>query len=81
LLPILVLIGITIFTLVTVVQSDRNAVRHIPRWLWFIIVLVIPALGCVAWWIFGRPLSDGPDGGHPARPIAPDDDPEFLRGL
>jgi hypothetical protein len=78
-LPVLVLIGITIFTLVTVLQSSRTAVRHLPRWLWFVLVLIIPALGCAAWWIFGRPLT-GPDD-VPPRPAAPDDDPDFLRGL
>jgi hypothetical protein len=81
LLPILVLIGITIFTLVSVVQSERHAVRHIPRWLWFLIVLLLPVVGCVAWWVFGRPLPGGPDDGQQAWPMAPDDDPEFLRGL
>jgi membrane protein DedA with SNARE-associated domain len=80
-LPILILIGITIFTLVTVVQSGKDEVRHLPKWLWLVLVLIVPVLGCAAWYIFGRPLTEGEEGHHPARPVAPDDDPEFLRGL
>jgi hypothetical protein len=77
----LILVAITIYTLVAVVQSEGNTVRHLPRWLWFVVVLVVPLVGCAAWWVFGRPLPGGPDDGMPARPMAPDDDPEFLRGL
>jgi hypothetical protein len=80
-LPLLILIGLTIFTLVTVAQSNAADVRHIPRWLWFIIVLILPVVGLGLWWIFGRPLPDDPSAPAPPRPVAPDDDPEFLRGL
>jgi hypothetical protein len=81
-LPVLILIGLTIFTLVTVAQSDAVEVRHLPRWLWFVIVLVIPALGLFLWWLFGRPIPGDPGNpNRPSRPSAPDDDPEFLRGL
>jgi hypothetical protein len=81
-LPLLILLAVTIFTLVTVAQSSPYSVRHLPRWLWFVIVLIVPGLGCLAWWIFGRPLPGDPEHpGAPARPIAPDDDSDFLRGL
>lgn len=79
----LILIGFTIFTLVTVLQSNPVEVRHLPRWLWFVIVLVIPAVGLILWWVFGRPLPDDPSAppNTPHRPVAPDDDVDFLRGL
>ncbi|MDR1386106.1 MAG: PLD nuclease N-terminal domain-containing protein [Propionibacteriaceae bacterium] len=79
LLPILLLIGLTIFSLVVVAQSDPGEVRHLPRWLWFVLVLVVPGIGLLCWWIFGRPTGEGD--GRPARPVAPDDDPDFLRRL
>jgi len=85
--PLLVLavVVVTVFTLVTVVQSGRDEVRHLPRWLWFVVVLVVPVVGLIAWWIFGHPTShrDGGDGtvGKPVRPVAPDDDADFLRSL
>lgn len=80
-LPVLVLVAITIYVLVTVAQADRESVRHIPKWLWFVIVLIIPVVGIIAWYIFGRPLSPEEGGHRPQRPVAPDDDPDFLRGL
>ncbi|MDR1078253.1 MAG: PLD nuclease N-terminal domain-containing protein [Propionibacteriaceae bacterium] len=73
------LIGVTIFSLVSVAQSDPGEVRHLPRWLWFVVVLVLPLIGLLCWWVFGRPLGEGD--GQPSRPLAPDDDPDFLRRL
>jgi drug/metabolite transporter (DMT)-like permease len=78
------LVALTIFALVSIVQSHRDEVRHLPRWLWFVVVLILPGVGLIAWWIFGRPWSDGPGDGPgdaPARPRAPDDDSDFLRSL
>jgi len=85
-LPLLLLLGFTIFTFVTVIQSDATTVRGLPRWLWAVLVLIVPVIGLAAWWIFGRPLPSSDDAQDPSRrpptwPLAPDDDPDFLRGL
>jgi len=84
-LPILIIVAMTIFTLVTVVQSPREQVRHLPRWLWFVVVLTLPIIGLATWWLTGRPLNQpSADAGpvsRPIRPVAPDDDPDFLRSL
>jgi hypothetical protein len=75
-LPVILLITAMIFTAVHVVQSNSEGVRGLPKALWLVVVLVVPGLGLIAWWIFGRPVE------HLAPPpIAPDDDPDFLRNL
>jgi len=79
LLPILIVVIATVFTLIVIVMEDAAGIRLLPKWLWFIVVLLIPVIGVLAWWIFGRPLPGGPQSSGPPR--APDDDPDFLRSL
>ena len=75
---VLVVIGVTVYALVDCWGSDGPSVRLLPRPLWFLVVLV-PIVGPVLWLVAGRPR-DLPDAALP-RPVAPDDDPEFLRRL
>lgn len=80
LLPWVILGLLMIYCVVEVAQSNPLRVRLMPRWLWAVSVICLPGLGAVAWLLFGRPV--GRDSG-PRRPPpkAPDDDPDFLRGL
>lgn len=59
--------------------------RVMPRWLWVLVILLVPLLGPVAWFVFGRPLPPpserGPVRRAPSRPSSPDDDPDFLRSI
>jgi hypothetical protein len=75
---VLVVIGVTVYALVDCWGSDGPSVRLLPRALWFLVVLV-PVVGPVLWLVAGRPreVMDAPL----PRPVAPDDDPEFLRRL
>lgn len=75
---IVVLALLTIYAIVEVAQADSSRVRNMPRWLWAAAIICLPALGACAWFLFGRPLPQRP---APKRPIAPDDDPDFLRRL
>ena len=89
------LLTLQVYALVDLVRADSDEVRTIPKSLWFVVWL-IPILGPVAWLLLGRPQvgpspgGGGPGGGgggitggpRPTRgPLAPDDDPEFLRRL
>jgi Phospholipase_D-nuclease N-terminal len=82
-LPVVIAVVLAIYCLVQVVQARPEMVRALPRWLWALVVLAVPVLGPVAWLVVGRPRGGGrrrpPP--RPARPVAPDDDPDFLRGL
>jgi hypothetical protein len=75
---VLVVIGVTVYALVDCAGSDGPSVRLLPKPLWFLVVLV-PVAGPVLWLVAGRPR-DLPEAPR-ARPLAPDDDPEFLRRL
>ena len=76
---VLVVVGVTVYALVDCSRSDAQDVRLLPKPLWFLAVLLLPLVGGLLWLVAGRPL-DGPKA-PAARPVAPDDDPEFLRRL
>lgn len=61
-----------IYTLVDVMVTDERRIRSLNRILWVVLVAVLPVVGGVAWWLWGK----GPRSMAP--PIAPDDDPRFT---
>lgn len=80
-LVLLLTIGLTVYCVIDVVRSDERARRGLPRVLWLLVVLV-PVVGAVLWLVLSR--TGGSAAGprrRPARPVAPDDDPDFLRRL
>ncbi|MCC9173505.1 MULTISPECIES: PLD nuclease N-terminal domain-containing protein [Arthrobacter] len=85
-MPRLVLFGVIIVAAVIIyaaidcLMSRANEVRSISKVSWMFTIVLIPVLGAVLWFLFGRP-SAGPGPREPRRPSAPDDDPEFLRNL
>lgn len=79
-LAIVIAALLTIYCVVEVAQADPDDVRALPRWMWATIIIVIPVLGGIAWLLWGRPRRSRIDRGQ-QRPLAPDDDPDFLRGL
>jgi hypothetical protein len=79
---ILLSIAIQLYGLIDCAQREDTEVRSLPRWGWLIIIVLVPTNGAIAYLIAGRPKRPG--GGSnkkPKRTIAPDDDPDFLRGL
>ena len=79
---ILLSIAIQLYGLIDCAQREDTEVRSLPRWGWLIIIVLVPTIGAIAYLIAGRPKRPG--GGRnkkPKRTSAPDDDPDFLRGL
>ncbi|GGJ83751.1 hypothetical protein GCM10010123_11810 [Pilimelia anulata] len=74
-------IGLAIAALISVLSIAPERVRVLPRFGWVIVILLFPIVGGVAWFAAGydRPARSGP--AAPRRPVAPDDDPDFLRSL
>ncbi len=86
-------IALTVFALADCIQTEDSRVRGIPKWAWIILVVLIPWAGPITWLLVGKDRS--PDAGDPAGrsgsrgrpapgrsgPLAPDEDPEFLRRL
>ena len=75
-LLIVAVVMLTVYCVVELAQTKGARVRTMPRWLWLFVVICVPVIGPFAWLLTGRPTS------RPRpRPLAPDDDDDFLRGL
>lgn len=71
--------------------DNKRAIRRLPRGWWVVVILLVPMVGPVAWFVAGRPLAIRARqagwrrlpglGRQPAGPAAPDDDADFLRSL
>lgn len=80
-LPIVVALVLLVYAFFDLYATPRNQVRHLPKILWFAVVL-IPIAGPLAWLFLGSSQTQQPSkphGGHGVQ--GPDDDPDFLRGL
>jgi hypothetical protein len=81
-LVVVVPIVLAIYCLVQVAQSRSDMVRTLPRWAWAVAIVLFPLLGSLGWLFLGRPQGAvPPPPRRRSRPVAPDDDPDFLRGL
>ena len=76
----LIVIILTVYALVDCALFDRSRIRGLPRWVWIFVIIFVPLIGPLLWLFVGRGKKRGPVGRMP-RSTAPDDDPEFLRGL
>ncbi|KAD4060174.1 PLD nuclease N-terminal domain-containing protein [Arthrobacter yangruifuii] len=81
---VIIVAAVIIYAVIDCIMSRANEVRSISKVSWLFTIILIPVLGALLWFLFGRP-SGGSSGGsgprEPRRPSAPDDDPEFLRNL
>lgn len=77
---LLLVLAFTIFTVVDIALMDRSRVRGLPKPAWIAVAILLPVVGGVLWLAVGR-VRAGDVGGRVRRPVAPDDDPEFLRRL
>ncbi|MCW1250058.1 PLDc N-terminal domain-containing protein [Acaricomes phytoseiuli] len=79
-LLVLVILGVTIYALIDCLRTERGSVRTLPKPAWILLIVLLPAVGAALWFFLGRPRRQaGP--ARPARSVAPDDDPDFLRNL
>ena len=80
-----VLVAVAIFQIFTTVyaaSANRNQVRVLPKFVWVLLCLFIPIIGGLLYITIGRPIDgDSGQGAKRSRPIAPDDDADFLRDL
>lgn len=76
----LLVLGLTVYALIDCLRTDQAQVRSLPKALWLAVVFFVPLVGPVAWVVAGRERG-GPPRPAPAGPVAPDDDPTFLRRL
>jgi type VI protein secretion system component VasK len=74
----IVALVLDVFALVDVALIERSRVRAFPKLVWILIILVVPFVGALLWFLVGR---DWRRRRGERRVIAPDDDPAFLRSL
>jgi len=90
----LVLTGLLVFAVVDILVIDGGRVRGLPKYGWVGIVILLPLIGPLLWFLVGRERLEARNHGRyadasaapsaPGRrfgPIAPDDDPDFLGRL
>ncbi|OBJ37683.1 hypothetical protein A5630_04210 [Mycolicibacterium mucogenicum] len=51
---------VLLFAIVDIACTDDHEARGLPRLLWIFIVLLLPLVGSIAWFIAGRPASVAP---------------------
>ncbi|MEV0532323.1 PLD nuclease N-terminal domain-containing protein [Kitasatospora sp. NPDC050463] len=87
-------LALWVWAFIDCLTTPEDEVKHLPKVVWVIIVLLFPLVGSIAWLVAGKrrgaPQTHpaGGPAGHPeherprgGRPLAPDDDPEFLASL
>jgi hypothetical protein len=84
----LLALGVWLFCLFDVLTTDEAALRHLPKFGWFLIILLGFWVGALLWTAFGRPRRPAEVWSNPSAesdqrdlPRGPDDDPDFLRNL
>ena len=83
-LLVLATLAMTIYAVVDAIQTEDARVKHLPKLIWILLILVFAPIGPIAWFVAGR--QRGPQNGRrqpnrPSPPRGPDDDPDFLRNL
>ncbi len=88
-------LALWVWAFIDCLTTPEDEVKHLPKVVWVIIVLLFPLVGSIAWLVAGKQrgaLRTGAAGGYGSpdaaydtrrdgRPLAPDDNPEFLASL
>ncbi|MCX4527400.1 MULTISPECIES: PLD nuclease N-terminal domain-containing protein [unclassified Streptomyces] len=91
-LPFLLIIALTIYAFIDCLNTPEEEVKHLPKVIWVIIILLFSIVGPVVWLAAGkkRTIAGGGFGGgfgggtgrsRRTQWVAPDDNPEFLKSL
>jgi len=81
----LVLTAVMVFSIVDIATIDRSRVRHLPKFVWIVLVVITSILGSILWFAIGRERK-GQAGSYAApgrapRPRGPEDDPGFIDNI
>lgn len=54
----LLVIALMIGALVDIITRDDSQVKHLPKMVWLIIVILLPLIGSILWFTIGREYGD-----------------------
>lgn len=87
-LPFLISLVLTVYALFSCIQTPDEDVPHLPKLLWIVLIVFVPFAGPIVWLLMSRAHLNRQESvvrrepsKPPARPSAPDDDPDFLKSL
>ncbi|MCS0602848.1 PLD nuclease N-terminal domain-containing protein [Streptomyces sp. LP11] len=82
-LPVLLVLALWIYAFVDCLNTPEDDVRHLPKVVWVIIVLLFGEVlvGPVAWLVTGKVRHGAGRRSAGGGWVAPDDNPEFLKSL
>jgi hypothetical protein len=79
---------LAVVALISCLSAESEEIRTLRRPVWVPTILFVVLLGPIAWFVAGRPAPAATQQWQlrtswpkAARPVAPDDDPEFLQSL
>ncbi|WP_079236598.1 PLDc N-terminal domain-containing protein [Curtobacterium pusillum] len=78
LIVVVAAVAFTVYAAIDCATMPRERVRSLSRGVWLLLVIVLPVLGGVLWFLLGRAPATKPGGGSGYR--GPEDDPDFLGG-
>jgi Phospholipase_D-nuclease N-terminal len=88
LFPLLALadLALIVVALIDCLSVEEFQIRALPRVVWVFLILLFSPVGPIVWFVAGRPErataaaapADPVTYSAPGKPVAPDDDPEFL---
>lgn len=83
-LPVLFWLGLTVYTVVDMINTDDSRIRGLHRSGWIIVAILFPLVGASLWFIVGKerpPRRSSSFGPAPRGALGPDDDARFLNQL
>jgi len=78
-LAAVVSVALMIYTLIECSRAQKHLVRSLPKSAWCVVIILLPLVGAILWFILGRPQNTANQAA--THQTAPDDDEDFLRQL
>lgn len=50
----LITLALMVFSLVDIIRRDDSQVKHMPKFVWLLLVVLLPLVGSVLWFAIGR---------------------------
>jgi Phospholipase_D-nuclease N-terminal len=71
-------VAFVLFAFIDLLMTDRRRIRALNKPIWALVIIVIPVIGAILWFVLGKARRSQ---AAEVRMVAPDDDPRFLQNL